>query len=153
MAKKKSKKQEARDKKFLEAAKLTQFTSENQPANRGRKPGSRGVRASLIKILNELDILNGGEGNFGHPVAQEWVFLAFSKKVNGRVVSPTVKAKALTEITNILDGRAVTRLQMGFHGDEDSEIQAVTYTLLTADGNVIPIDPEGNPDPGEDPES
>lgn len=136
---KKTEKEKKRDKKFFEAGKLTRFSSTNQPDKQGRKPGSRGVRASLIRLLSEMDFLQQGDGSFGQPVAEQWVILAFGKKVNGQRVSPTVKAKALTEITNILEGRPVSRLQMGFEGDEDSAIQTVTYTLLTPDGQVIEL--------------
>jgi len=156
MKKKKSKAQEKRDKKFLEAAKRTQFTAENQPKNRGRKKGSRGIRQMVMELLENIDILNGGEGDYGQPVAQEWVFLALGSKVNGKKISPAVRLRALEKLTDLIEGRPVNRIQMGFSDDDDSVIHNVTYTLMTSDGNIIELPPsipssveevEEDPDP------
>tara|TARA_R100000655_G_scaffold102925_1_gene149023 strand:+ start:1987 stop:2319 length:333 start_codon:yes stop_codon:yes gene_type:complete len=79
--------------------KATQFSSENQPENRGRPKGRRNVATVLRELLASQDSNMGGEGDFGSPIAKMLIKIAFSGDSNNNE-----KLKAIKEILDRIEG-------------------------------------------------
>jgi len=117
--------------------KETQFSSTNQPANKGRKPGSKGVKTMLKELLGGMDELAGGEGDHGAPVAQRLIRIAFGKKVNKENIKPAQALRALQLIMEYTEGKPVNVLQLGSEDPIGDEFVGFDFVLYTKDGEVI----------------
>jgi len=90
----------------------TRFTSENQPDNRGRKPGSTTFKKEAMKLLRGMsDAMNEELSPMGI-LARQLIALCVSTKVNGQEVSPSTKLAALREILDRLEGKPLQSLSI-----------------------------------------
>lgn len=87
--------------------KETQFTSENQPKNRGRKKGSRNVSTMLRELLIQIDKDDEGDGDYGKPLAHILIEFIFRKNEKGEYsYQDSTRLKALINAIERLDGKA-----------------------------------------------
>jgi hypothetical protein len=89
-------------------SKENQFSSTNQPIKRGRNKGSRNVSSVLKDLLSEQDKQLGGVGEFGSPVAQMLLKIAF-----GTESSDESKLKAIREILDRIEGKVEQNIRVG----------------------------------------
>ena len=89
-------------------SKQHQFSSTNQPAKRGRNKGSRNVSTVLKDLLSEQDKQLGGIGEFGSPVAQMLLKIAF-----GTDSTDSDKLKAIREILDRIEGKVEQNIRVG----------------------------------------
>lgn len=89
-------------------SKKHQFSSTNQPATQGRPKGRRNVSSVLKDLLSEQDKQLGGIGEFGSPVAQMLLKIAF-----GTESSDESKLKAIREILDRIEGKVEQNIRVG----------------------------------------
>ena len=77
----------------------TRFSSDNQPEKRGRPKGRRNVATVLKELLSTQDTSMGGLGDFGSPIANMLIKIAFSNDSNNNE-----KLKAIKEILDRIEG-------------------------------------------------
>lgn len=86
--------------------KATQFSSTNQPENRGRPKGLKNVRTMLMELLASKD----PDGEWANPVAAKLLQLAFTKG----------DMRALQEIIDRVEGRVPNDINLG--GQKDNQL-------------------------------
>ena len=97
----------------------SQFSADNQPDNRGRKPGSTTFKKEAINLLRGMSDAMGSELSPMGILARQLIALCVSAKVNGQEVSPNVKLAALREILDRLEGKPLQSIIV----DDESNIQ------------------------------
>jgi len=95
----------------------------------GRPKGSRNVANQLLELLETIDRKQAGkEGQASgfvpeplRPVATQLIGMAFGKEFNGSSVTFEQCLKALREILDRVEGRAMQKTQ--FSGDDDNPVK------------------------------
>jgi len=95
---------------YMKPPTQTQFSSENQPENPGRKNGSTTFRKEALQILQGMSDAMDGEHSAMGILARQLIALCVAPKVNGEAVTPSVKLAALREILDRLEGKPLQSL-------------------------------------------
>jgi hypothetical protein len=85
----------------------TQFKPGQSGNPSGRPVGARGVASQLRILLEVMDKKNGGEGDYGSPIAKQLIRIAFEAKS-----SNSDKLRALKEMTDRLEGQPDQNINM-----------------------------------------